>query len=309
MGNPLRNSDPSAFRLITIRTQEARLFMAPCGKVRRLIGGIIARYQEILGIEIYAYCFLGNHYHLLIRAPQGNADEFFENVNREISRRMNWRLKREGAFWGRRYSEQFVLAEDDLLEAFLYISTNPTRHGLIEDSSNWPGLNSYNHSLSEKDREFSFTHYSSITGVPTKTIHRLRLSRLPCFDGKSVSERRTTIKGLLEQRIADICKERRDNGKGFLGLTALRGQDPWQKPKSVARSPRPACYTSCPSLWREFVEAAKERRAIFKEASYLYRLGFLNYSFPEYSYLPPKIRMPRIFPFVLAQEPVTKYLA
>jgi REP element-mobilizing transposase RayT len=73
---PIRNSDPYIYRLITIRTDEARLWMVPSNSVRELIGGIIARYQEIFKVEIFAYCVLSNHYHLLVRALKGNIDEF-----------------------------------------------------------------------------------------------------------------------------------------------------------------------------------------------------------------------------------------
>jgi len=47
----------------------------PTAKNTKLIGGIIARYQELLEVEIYAYTILSNHIHLLINAPRGNADE------------------------------------------------------------------------------------------------------------------------------------------------------------------------------------------------------------------------------------------
>ena len=52
----------------------------PTAKNTKLIGGIIARYQELLGVEIYAYTILSNHIHLLIKAPRGNSDEFIENI-------------------------------------------------------------------------------------------------------------------------------------------------------------------------------------------------------------------------------------
>jgi len=81
------------------------MWITPSSNVKKLIGGIIARYQEFLQIEIYAYCILSNHLHLLIKSPNGNTDEFCENVNREIARRLNWKHHREGQFWSRRYDD------------------------------------------------------------------------------------------------------------------------------------------------------------------------------------------------------------
>ncbi len=73
MTTPLRDSDPKIYRLITIRTEEARLWMVPSRNLEKVLGGIVARYQEICGVEIYAYTFLSNHYHLIVRAPKENS--------------------------------------------------------------------------------------------------------------------------------------------------------------------------------------------------------------------------------------------
>lgn len=297
MGNPLRNSDPNAYRLVTLRTAGARLWFIPQSKVNRLIGGIIARYQEILGIEIYAYCILGNHYHLLIKAPRGNADEFFENVNREIARRMNWMLRQEGQFWARRYSEQIVPTEADVLEAFLYINTNPTKHGLLEDSSRWPGLTSYKHSLKESHRRFSFTMYSSPDGEPKKTTHYLKLSPLPQFESLTRKQRAKKLRELLLKRQEELVAAREEQGLGFLGLEGILSQVPGAIPSNVARSPRPVCYTKCPKVLKEMRKQEAERRNCYAEASFLYRLGLPNYQFPQHCYLPPLHRKPRFLPF------------
>ena len=160
--NPLRDRDPNIYHHIAVRTVEARIWMTPTTKMRKLIGGVIARYQELLEIQIFAYCVLGNHLHMVVKAPKSNCDEFYANVNREIARRVNWKCHREGPLWARRYSDQEVLDDEaDLLDAFLYVNTNPTRHGLVRDSGTWTGLSSYNHALNEKELTFPFYHYSA----------------------------------------------------------------------------------------------------------------------------------------------------
>ena len=189
------------------------MWLMPTAKNTKLIGGIIARYQELLGVEIYAYTILSNHIHLLIKAPRGNSDEFIENINREIARRINWKYHREGPLWGRRYSEQIVLdEEEDLLEAFLYVTLNPTRHGLIKDSSKWKGLSSFHHSLRDSTpRRFHFTHYSvkNEEDIPVKTTHSLTLSPLPQFKELSAKARGRKIKSFLYSRLREYLKERR----------------------------------------------------------------------------------------------------
>jgi len=269
---------------------EARLWIGLSSNVRKLLGGILARYQELLKIELYAYCILGNHLHLIARAPLGNIDEFCENVDREISRRMNWRLKREGKFWGRRYDDQKILTEDDLIEAFLYINTNPTKHGLLANSREWPGLISYDHALSEQDRNFSFQHYSQELKV---TKHKLKLSVLPPFRKLSAKARRERIFSLLKERSNRLAEERK--GK-FLGLGMLLNQPLGEKPLEVSRSPRPRCYTKDAELRREYREMSKLRREAYAFASMRYRVG-LEVEFPGFTFKPPLHRAPRLIRF------------
>lgn len=292
---PLRNKDPEAYHLVTIRTQGARLWITPNAKVKRLIGGILARYQEYLGIEIYAYCVLGNHLHMVVRAPRGNLDEFCENVNREIAKRLNWWHKREGKFWARRYDAQEILSEDDLLEAFLYVSTNPTRHGLLRDSSKWPGLNSIKQSLSGTSKRYSFRLHSSIE--PVSTSHRLKLSVLPQFKTMTSKARKVKILTLLRERMDEIALSRSEAGEGFLGLESILSQEPGTTPRTVSRSKRPPCYTKDRALLKEFREQARLLRKSYDEASARYRMGEYEVEFPLHTFRPPTHRVPRLVPF------------
>lgn len=307
MGNPLRNRDPSIYRLITIRTVRGEMWLTPTGKNLRLIGGIIARYQELLGIELYAYTVLSNHLHLLIKAPRANADEFAENINREIARRINWRFRREGPLWARRYSEQEVLDPDsDLLEAFLYVNLNPTRHGLLKDSSEWKGLHSYSHALSETDRLFSFIHYSNRNqeGVPKQTTHRLRLSVLPQFKKLSKKRRQLKIRKLLAERAFKY-----QESKQFLGQQGIDEQKPGEVPYRMSRSPRPACYSKCSGRIKEYMKARRLLRERYATASMRFRLGRLATKFPSFTFRPPTHRAPRVKAFTPLTEKHLKICA
>lgn len=296
---PLRNKDPELYRLITIRTGEARLWITPNAKVKRLLGGILARYQEIFGVTIYAYNFLGNHYHLLIKAPQGNSDEFCENVNREIARRLNFVHHREGKLWGRRYDDQEVLTEEDLLEAFLYVTTNATRHGIARDLREWPGFNSYNQSVTGEAKSFAFFHYSKEEDEGRVTTHVLKVSPLPQHAKLTQEKRKALLSKLVSARIAALVSERKDKGLGFLGLDGIRSQIPGETPRSVSRSPRPPCYTFNSELRREFRKQCAYRRELYDYASMRYRLGVENIEFPPHTFRPPLHRAPRILPFKL----------
>ena len=294
---PLRNADPEIYRLITIRTTHGKFFMKPNRKIRRTIAGIIARYQELLNIEIFCYQFLSNHYHLIVKAPQANIDEFMENVNREIARRCNYYLHREGHFWGRRYDDQEILSEDDLLEAFLYVTTNCCRHGLVDDARKWVGLNCFNQVLSERVQYHSFHHYSAVREEDRVTVHSLRLTVLPQFKGLSKKQRYKRLLELLEARMQAIREGRYKDGGGFVGMEIIKEQDPEDTPRKMSRSRRPPCYTMSNELRRDWVKRERVRRERFGDSSRRYRLGDLTVEFPPYTFRPPVHRKPRIVPF------------
>ena len=309
MGRPIRDKNPEIYRLLTIRTEGARLWMKPSKKVRKIIGGIIARYAEILKIDIYSYNFLSNHKHLLIKALLGNADEFEENINREIARRINWINHREGKFWARRYDDQPILNEDDLLEAYLYINTNAVKHGLVEDPSEWPGLNSYNQSLTEKPHTYAFYHYSAEEEKDRVTYHDLTLTPLPQFKDLKKKKRVEKIKELIEERTRRLVKERKEAGLGFLGAEAILQQDPNDKPNTVSKSPRPHCYSKDAATIKEYRKYVRDRRSRYIEASVRYRLGDMEVVFPEFSFKPPLHRKPRLDRFIVMPDDFFKNVA
>ena len=297
MGNPLRNKDPGIYRLITARTEGAHLWMRPSKDVNKIIHGVLARYAEIFQVVVYAYIFLSNHYHLLIKCPLSNADEFAENLNRELARRLNWKLHRGGKFWGRRYSEQEVLSEEDLLEAYLYILTNAVKHGLEKDPSRWPGVSSYAQCITEKSATYPFYHYSAESEELRTTHHTLKITPLPQFEELPKPGRVALMKSLIEARALELIEKRKANHEGFLGADAVKEQDPHSTPFSIARSPRPSCYTKNIAFYREFIQSEAIRREQYRESSMRYRLGDLTVEFPLYTFKPPLHRKPRLTPF------------
>ncbi|MBN8547897.1 MAG: hypothetical protein J0M12_01135 [Deltaproteobacteria bacterium] len=295
MTNPLRDKDPSKIHLITLRTHDAALWMKPCPEVEQILGGILARYQEMYSIILYCYSFVSNHYHLLLQAPLGNIDIFEENLNREISRRMNRFNLRRGKFWAKRYDDLIVPTEEDSLEGFLYIITNSTKHALVDDPRTWPGLNCLLHFESGEQRKYKFTHYSKRNrkGIPLQTEHTLTLSPLPQYADMDPRARTALLVTKIQERIDLLRQKHKEDGIRFLGLVRLKQEKAGSIPRNVAYARRPICYTKNPQVRREFRRLEHDRRSRFAEASYRFRLGDLQVQFPAHCHKPPLHRVPR----------------
>ena len=295
MPRPLRDLAPENYHLVTVRTEEARIWMVPQKKLNSTIGGIIARYQELFGIIIYTFCILGNHLHMVLKAQDQNMDEFMENVLREIARRVNWHNKRRGHFWSRRYDDQVIKREEDLLEAYLYVTTNAVKHGLVSKISYWPGLHCYDQIMCEGERSFPFVQRSKEDekGNPSVSYHTLKLSVLPQHEGMQKDKRLSLIRELIREREQEIAKKRKENGEGFLGVKAIKSQPAGRVPLSVSYSPRPVCYTKDSQTRREYRAQRRLFKERYAEASESFRGGKLDTEFPPHCFKPPLHRKPK----------------
>lgn len=297
MGTALRDKDPSLYHLITTRTEQQSYFLRPSKDVNKIIGGIIARYQEKFQIEICAYTVMSNHPHVLAKAPLGNIDEFMENVNREIARRINYKLGRRGKFWSRRYRAQAVTTDKDLEEALLYIVTNPVKHGAARHPSRWRGLCSYWQNLTGEKKNFSFHHYSEKEEHKKVTWHDLIVSPLPALKGLSGKELKKYLHEKLEVRTNELIAEREAKGQGFMADDQVCELDPFSGPRRSNHTPAGNCYSKDPAVIREFRRVERERRKSYALASMRYRLGELTVHFPIFTFKPPLHRKPRFKPF------------
>ena len=306
MPRPLRDRDPSKVHLITCRSRNAELWLAPSPLVNQCIGGLTARYQEVYDITLYAYTYMGNHYHQLAQAPKENLFRYAEDINKQTAHRINRIYGREGSLWGRRYDDQIVITEVDALEGLLYVLTKPTKHGQVSHPKHWPGLNSWWPVLDGKPRSYPFTHYTQYHAAKRKaerrgervnirnyqSQHSLRISPIAQYAGMSFEERNGILVPLVEQRVEQLCGERKVQGKGFQGRKKVLSQRPGSVPREVSKSPRPSCYTKNPEAKKQYKKEYRLKRAWYTDASIKFRSGDFEVEFPPHTFRPPLHHIP-----------------
>ena len=296
-----RNTNRKYLRHVSIRTEQAMLLLQPDAQINQLVGGVIAKYQGVYGILVYAYIVLGNHIHMLVRQPKRNLWRFEQAVNREVAKRVNKLRKRQGHFWGRRYDEQICSTEEDALAALIYILLNPVNHGLVEHPLLWPGLNCFQQLRDGEDRFFPFVNYTAYETAKKRAKkrggkvsikdfseeHPLHLTPLPQFKKLSQEERWAAIQDLLVSGITRIKKERKAKGLGFLGRDAILKQRHSNVPRNVKHSPKPICYAKTLEVKKLFLEWYIPWRESYREASRRFRQGEFLVQFPEDCLHPP----------------------
>jgi hypothetical protein len=125
------------------------------------------------------------------------------------------------------------------------------------------------------------------------TLETLTLSPLPCWKHLPVETQRR----LVAELIADIDREaggrREQTGSQVLGVPAILGQHPFDKPAKPKRSPAPRFHAASKRARRELYAAYALFLQAYRDASEKLRAGNRDVKFPAGSF-PPAL------PFVAA---------
>jgi REP element-mobilizing transposase RayT len=85
--------------------------------------------KNVRDAKIYAYCLMGNHYHLLIKC--NTLPEFCKEVNQTYAHYFNAKSGTVGHVFQSRYKSFPVEKEDYLLCVLRYIHRNPVKAGMV----------------------------------------------------------------------------------------------------------------------------------------------------------------------------------
>ena len=129
---------------------------------------LIKRLSRIYFTEVFGYCIMGNHFHLLVKMQTGddysdnevkrriglsfsnenrgvtdgqlpyfrnkfsNLSEFVREIKQKFARYYNKKQNRSGYFWGSRFKSVIVENGDTLINLLAYIDLNPVRANMVE---------------------------------------------------------------------------------------------------------------------------------------------------------------------------------
>ena len=98
-----------------------------------VVGQAADRYDA----EVFAYCQMGNHYHLVLRTRRANLSRVMRHLNGEYARKFNLRHELEGHLFQRRFHSVLVDSDAYLMEVCRYVELNPVRAGLVARADDW----------------------------------------------------------------------------------------------------------------------------------------------------------------------------
>lgn len=90
-------------------------------------------------VDILAYCFMPNHFHMLVKQNQdGGTQHFMRKVFNSYTKYYNTRHKRVGPLFQGAFKAVLIESEEQLLHVSRYIHLNPYVGGLTNDLDTFP---------------------------------------------------------------------------------------------------------------------------------------------------------------------------
>ena len=280
---------------ITNRTIHARLLLSPSRELNRIIVGALARAQKRYRVEIHAFVFLSNHYHLLASFRDVDqmarfAGYFQSRIAKEVKRLTGWGEK----IWGRRFTPIVVSQEEAAQVSRLeYLLSQGVKEGFVTHPAEWPGAHSVRELLEGtqairgiwRDRTAEHKARRHKQGVRSEDFHEeevLELTPLPCWRELSEGERREAVRDLIDT-IVNSVEDAPDDRKSF--RPSARPSD---RPRRSKRSPAPWFHCATRAVRQELMRAYREFLAAYRDAAARLRAGELTAPFPDGCFPPPR---------------------
>lgn len=112
---------------------------------------LLADAKASAGIEVWAYCLMPNHVHLIVVPVRGDSlAALFREAHRRYTRRVNLREGWRGHLWQERFHSS-VMDEAHLLAAVRYTELNPVRAGLCHHPMDWAWSSVHAHCAGSDD--------------------------------------------------------------------------------------------------------------------------------------------------------------
>ncbi len=106
---------------------------------------ILSDCKEKYETDIYAYCLMDNHIHLLMRFPENTLPIFFQSLGARFVHWYNDKYLRSGNLYQDRFHSVVIDNRKSFLSVLAYIHNNPVKANIcrVPSEYRWSSFNAY----------------------------------------------------------------------------------------------------------------------------------------------------------------------
>lgn len=150
---PRKKSATLTYHIVVKGADRQLLFEEPKDYQKYLT--IIEYYKTECQFDLFAYCLMSNHVHLLIRhSPEYPLEFIFRRINTTYAGWFNMKYNRTGFVQNSRYYSEPIEDEQYLLTALKYIHFNPTKAGIEQAPGSfypWSSFHDYRKTINNEN--------------------------------------------------------------------------------------------------------------------------------------------------------------
>lgn len=124
--------------------------------------GTLKEYKDTCEFELYGYCLMGNHVHLLIKETNESISEIIKRLCSSYVRWYNSKYERCGHLFQARFKSEVVEDDTYFLTVLRYIHQNPVKANITKTVAEyeWSSYNEYIKKPRLIDVDFAFNYFS-----------------------------------------------------------------------------------------------------------------------------------------------------
>ena len=298
MARRLRYVPPHSIVEVTSRTIQGRFLLRPSPALNTRILGIIGRAQLKYDIEIYAFAFLSNHFHMLLSPPNAKAlSGFMEYINGNIAREADRLHDWEDKFWARRYQSILVIDEDAQWDRLRYILAHGCKEGLVARVTSWPGVHCASALILGASLQGTWLDRTALANARRRnkdvdesdfcTEYAVTLSPLPCCVNMAPAAYRQACAALAAEIEREAAQTNAELDRRPFGRARILQQHPHDMPQSPKRSPAPLVHATLCTSREAFLSAYRWFVDSYRAAAERLRHGLQDVMFPPDAFPPP----------------------
>lgn len=140
----------------------------------------LAELKERRPFELFGYCLLNNHFHLLIRPRAASISRIMQSLLVSHTQRYHKHYRSGGHVWQGRFKSPVIQNDEHLLTVLRYIEANPLRAEIVRHAGDYPwssyGLHGCGETNELVDRLINYEELSPYAAVRQrvweKMVHR-----------------------------------------------------------------------------------------------------------------------------------------